>query len=248
MIDFYYAPTPNGWKVAIALEEMGLDYDLKLMSLSDGDQFDPAFMEISPNAKMPAIVDHDPGDGWGDAAVPVFESGAILWYLAEKTGRFGAPDDKRLRKELDEWLFWQVGNQGPMGGQLSHFQNYAPEGDKAYGFERYLGEYDRSLGVLERRLEDRDYIVGDYSIADMIAFPWAFIAKPLGASLDGFPRVADWRARIKERPAVRRAIDLHKDAQNAGRHRVENNRVLFSQDSSSLTKGQSGRGAAPQGD
>jgi len=237
MIDFYYAPTPNGWKVAIALEEMGLDYDLKLMSLADGDQFDPAFMEISPNAKMPAIVDRDPGPGWGGTPVPVFESGAILWYLAEKTGRFGAPDDKRLRKELDEWLFWQVSNQGPMGGQLSHFRNYAPKGDRDYGFRRYLGEYDRSLGVLERRLAERDYVVGDYSIADMIAFPWAFIAKPLGASLDGFPRVADWRARIKERPAVRRAIDLHKDAQNGGRHRVDNNPVLFSQDSSSLTRG-----------
>ena len=235
MIDFYYAPTPNGWKVAIALEEMGLPYDLKLMSLGDGDQFDPAFMRISPNAKMPAIVDHDPAPGWGEAPVPVFESGAILWYLAEKTGRFGAPDDRLIRKELDEWLFWQVGNQGPMGGQLSHFRNYAPDDDKAYGFKRYLGEYDRNLGVLERRLSDRDYIIGEYSIADMIAFPWVFIAKPLGASLDAFPRVADWRERIKSRPAVRRAIDLHKDAQNGGRHRVDNNTVLFSQDASSLT-------------
>ena len=235
MIDFYYAPTPNGWKVAIALEEMGLPYDLKLMSLGDGDQFDPAFMRISPNAKMPAIVDHDPAPGWGEAPVPVFESGAILWYLAEKTGRFGAPDDRLIRKELDEWLFWQVGNQGPMGGQLSHFRNYAPDDDKAYGFKRYLGEYDRNLGILERRLSDRDYIIGDYSIADMIAFPWVFIAKPLGASLDAFPRVADWRERIKSRPAVRRAIDLHKDAQNGGRHRVDNNTVLFSQDASSLT-------------
>ncbi len=234
MIDFYYAPTPNGWKVAIMLEETGLDYRLVQMSLSDGDQFDPAFLKISPNAKMPAILDHAPGAGWNEAPVPVFESGAILRYLAEKSGRFGPCDDPRARKEMDEWLFWQVGNQGPMGGQLSHFRNYAPEADRAYGFDRYLGEYDRNLGVLERRLAERHYILGEYSIADMIAFPWAFIAKPLGASLDGFPRVAAWRQRIKSRPAVRRAIDLKKDDQNRGRHRVDTNDVLFRQSSKSL--------------
>ena len=236
MIDFYYAPTPNGWKVAIMFEECGLEYDLKLMRLSEGDQFAPEFLAISPNAKMPAIVDHDPGDGW-EAPVSVFESGAILLYLAEKTGRFAPPEtDRHARKELMEWLFWQVGNQGPMGGQLSHFRNYAPEGDRAYGFKRYLGEYDRNLGVLEARLETCDYILGDYSIADMIAFPWAFIAKPLGASLDAFPRVADWRARIKARPAVKRAIDLNKDAQNRGQHRADNNDVLFNQSAASLRR------------
>lgn len=236
MIDFYYAPTPNGWKVAIMLEECGLDYDLKLMRLSEGDQFAPEFLAISPNAKMPAIVDHNTGAGW-DAPVSVFESGAILLYLAEKTGRFVPPEtQRRARKELMEWLFWQVGNQGPMGGQLSHFRNYAPEGERDYGFKRYLGEYDRNLGVLEARLETRDYILGDYSIADMIAFPWAFIAKPLGASLDAFPRVADWRARIKARPAVQRAIDLNKDAQNRGQHRADNNDVLFNQSAASFRR------------
>jgi GST-like protein len=197
MIDFYYAPTPNGWKVAIMLEECGLDYRAHLMRLAEGDQFTPEFLAISPNAKMPAIVDHDVAG----APVSVFESGAILLYLAEKTGRF-MPTDPIGRKELMEWLFWQVGNQGPMAGQLSHFRNYAPEGQE-YGRQRYEGEYERNLGVLERRLKDRDYILGDYSIADMIAFPWAFIAKPLGVALDEFPRVADWRARIKARPAVR---------------------------------------------
>lgn len=156
-------------------------------------------------------------------------------YLADKIGQFAPPQtDLRARKELMEWLFWQVGNQGPMAGQLSHFRNYAPEGDRAYGFNRYLGEYDRNLGVLENRLEERDYILGDYSIADILAFPWAFIAKPLGASLDAFPRVADWRARIKARPAVQRAIDLHKSEQNGGRHRVDNNTVLFNQSTASL--------------
>ena len=235
MIDLYYAPTPNGWKVAIMLEECNLEYRPILMRLAEGDQFTPEFLSISPNAKMPAIVDHAPDPAWGDAPVPVFESGAILMYLADKTGRFAPPaGDLRAPKQLSEWLFWQVGNQGPMGGQLSHFRNYAPEEDRDYGFNRYMGEYDRNLGVLENRLEDRDFILGDYSIADMLAFPWAFIAKPLGASLDAFPRVADWRARIKARPAVMRAIDLHKSQQNGGRHRADNNTVLFNQSAASL--------------
>jgi len=221
MIDFYYAPTPNGWKVGIMLEECGLAYNTRLMRLSEGDQFQPAFLAISPNAKMPAIVDHAPPSAWGAAPVSVFESGAILLYLADKTGHFAPPaTDLRARKVLNEWLFWQTGNQGPMGGQLSHFRNYAPEDDRAYGFRRYHGEYDRNLGVLENRLETRDYLLGDYSIADMMAFPWAFIARPLGASLDAFPRVAAWRGRIKTRPAVQRAIALYKDAQNRGQHRA----------------------------
>jgi GSH-dependent disulfide-bond oxidoreductase len=228
MIDFYFAPTPNGWKVAILLEEAGLPYTTHLMKLSEGDQFKPTFRAISPNAKMPAIVDHDvEGD-----AVSVFESGAIMIYLAEKLGRF-LPSGPLARKELLEWMFWQVGNQGPMAGQLSHFKNYAPEGQD-YGFKRYLGEYERNLAVLEGRLESRDYILGDYTIADMIAFPWVFIAKPLGSSLDDFPKVAAWRGRIKERPAVRRAIDLHKDRQNRGRHNAQNNSLLFNQGAAHL--------------
>jgi GST-like protein len=230
MIDFYYAPTPNGWKVAILLEELGLDYTTHLLKLSEGDQFEPGFLAISPNAKMPAIVDPDvEGD-----PVSVFESGAILLYLADKTGKF-LPEGPSARKELMEWMFWQVGNQGPMAGQLSHFKNYAPDGQD-YGFKRYLGEYERNLAVLERRLEGRDYILGDYTIADMIAFPWVFIAKPLGASLDDFPRVADWRGRIKERPAVRRAIDLYKDRQNRGQHTAQNNRLLFNQGAAHFKK------------
>ncbi|MGI3212732.1 recombinase family protein [Roseovarius tibetensis] len=152
MIDLYFAPTPNGWKAAIMLEETGLDYRSILMRLSDGDQFSPEFLAISPNAKMPAIVDHAPEAAWGDAPVTVFESGAILLYLADKTGQFAPqPGELRARKEMMEWLFWQVGNQGPMAGQLSHFRNYAPEDARDYGFKRYLGEYDRNLGVLEKR-------------------------------------------------------------------------------------------------
>ena len=198
------------------------------MKLAEGDQFKPDYLAISPNAKMPAIVDHDV-EG---PPVSVFESGAIMLYLAEKTGRF-LPQGPLARKELLEWMFWQVGNQGPMAGQLSHFKNYAPDGQD-YGFKRYLGEYERNLAVLERRLEDRDYILGDYTVADMIAFPWVFIAKPLGASLDDFPKVAAWRGRIKQRPAVQRAIDLHKDRQNRGQHTAQNNSLLFNQGAAHL--------------
>jgi GST-like protein len=223
MIDFHYAPTPNGWKVAIMLEECGLEHRTILMRLSEGDQFKSEFLKLSPNAKMPAILDHDAPDG----PVSVFESGAILFYLAEKAGRF-MPTDPLGRKETLEWLFWQAGNQGPMAGQLSHFVNYAPA-DEDYGRKRYAGEYERNLAVLERRLSGREYILNDYSIADMMAFPWVFIAKPLGASLADFPNVAAWRERIKNRQAVRRAIDLFKDQQNRGEQNASNNNILFNQ-------------------
>lgn len=231
MIDFYYAPTPNGWKVAIMLEECGLDFTTHLLNLAQGDQLEPSFLKISPNAKMPAIVDNDVD---GDP-VSVFESGAILFYLARKTGRF-MPSGPGGEKETLEWLFWQVGNQGPMAGQLSHFKNYAPDGQD-YGFKRYLGEYDRNLAVLEKRLEGREFMLGEYSIADMISFPWVLIAKPLGASLEKFPNVTAWRGRIKERPAVRRAVDLHKERQNRGQHNVGNNNVLFNQSGETLRRG-----------
>lgn len=223
MIDLYYWPTPNGWKISITLEELGLAYNTVAIEIGAGDQFDEKFLAISPNAKMPAIVDHDV-DG---EPISVFESGAILYYLAEKTGKL-MPQDEKGRKETLEWLHWQSANQGPMAGQLSHFVNYAPDGQD-YARQRYLGEYERNLAVLERRLKDRDYILGDYSIADIIAFPWVLIAKPLSASLDDFPRVSDWRGRIKERPAVRRGVDLLKDRQNRGQHNAQNNKLLFNQ-------------------
>lgn len=222
MIEFYYAPTPNGWKVAIMLEECALPYETHLMNLAGGDQFEPDFLAISPNAKMPAIVDRENPD----TPVSVFESGAILFYLAEKTDRF-MPPGALGRKEALEWLFWQVGNQGPLAGQLSHFKNYAPAGQD-YALSRYRGEYERNLAVLENRLESREYLLDEYSIADMIAFPWAFIAKPLGVSLDPFPRVSDWRGRIKSRPAVIRAINLHKKSQNTDQN-AQNNKLLYNQ-------------------
>ncbi len=225
MIDFYYWPTPNGWKVAIMLEECALPYRLVPVNIGKGDQFKPAFLAISPNHRMPAIVDHDVAE----EPVSVFESGAILYYLAEKTGKF-IPADPLGRKETLEWLFWQVGNQGPMAGQLSHFVNYAPKEGNDYALERYSKEYDRCLGVLERRLADRRYILGDdYTIADMIAWPWVLIAKPLGASLEAFPNVKRWRGVIKERPAVQRAVDLGKEFRRSGPPSEEERKVLFGQ-------------------
>ena len=229
MIDFYYWPTPNGWKVAILLEELGVQYRMIPVHIGKGDQFKPEFLAISPNNRMPAIVDHDvPGD-----PVPVFESGAIMWYLAEKAEKF-LPTDPLGRKEAMEWLFWQVGNQGPLAGQLSHFVNYAPEGAGDYGRARYAREYDRCLGVLERRLEGRDYILGDYSIADMICWPWVLIAKPLGASLEPFPNVTAWRSRIKQRPAVQRAVDLGKEMRRQGPPTGEERKLLFEQTAASV--------------
>ncbi|MEL6236932.1 MAG: glutathione S-transferase N-terminal domain-containing protein [Pseudomonadota bacterium] len=205
MIDFYFAPTPNGWKVAILLEELGLAYTLKPVNIGKGAQFQPDFLAISPGNKIPAIVDHDTG---GDP-VSVFESGAILLYLAEKTGQF-RPKDPGLRKEVTEWLFWQTGFQGPMAGQHSHFRNYAPDEAKSgYAADRYRDQYIQSLSVLERRLTGRDWIVGNaYSIADMQCWPWVLIAKPMGVPLDDHLNLGAWRARIKERPAVQRAVNL----------------------------------------
>ena len=223
MIDFHYWPTPNGWKVAILLEELGLPYRMVPVNISKGEQFAPDFLAISPNNRMPAIVDHDL-----DAAMPVFESGAIMLYLAEKTGRF-LSSEARARKETLEWVFWQVGGQGPMAGQLSHFVNYAPADQRAYGAKRYAGEYERLLAVLDRRLDGRDFIVDDYSIADMICWPWVLIAKPLGADLAGFPNVARWRTAIKERPAVQRAVDLGKDLRRKAPPDEAERKLLFEQ-------------------
>ncbi|MCH8953179.1 MAG: glutathione S-transferase N-terminal domain-containing protein [Proteobacteria bacterium] len=231
MIDFYYWPTPNGWKVAILLEELGVDYRMIPVNIAKGDQFKPEFLAISPNNRMPAIVDHGvPGD-----PVPVFESGAIMWYLAEKAGKF-LPTDALGRKQAMEWLFWQAANQGPTAGQLSHFVNYAPEGIGDYGRARYAREYDRCLGVLERRLEGRDHILGDYSIADMIAWPWVLIAKPLGAALEPFPNVTAWRGRVKQRPAVRRAVDLGKELRRSGPPTDAERKLLYEQTAESVAK------------
>lgn len=223
MIDFYYWPTPNGWKISIMLEECGLEYRMIPVNIGRGDQFKPDFLAISPNNRMPAIVDHDaPG-----APVPVFESGAILLHLAARAGRF-MPTDEPGRKEALEWLFWQVGNLGPMAGQLSHFVNYAV-GEHPYSKQRYADEYRRCLGVLERRLAGREFILGDYSIADMACWPWVLIAKPLGQALDEFPNVARWRRVIKQRPAVQAGVDLGKELRRSAPPTDKERRILFNQ-------------------
>ena len=234
MIDLYYWPTPNGWKISIMLEETGLPYNLCPVNIGAGDQFKPDFLKISPNARMPAIVDQDTPDG----PMPIFESGPILIHLAEKSRRF-MPTSTRGRKECLEWLFWQVGNLGPMAGQLSHFVNYAKgvdgEADHGYAHQRYAGEYNRCLGVLERRLEGRDYILDDYSIADMICWPWVLISKPLGQALDEFPNVSRWRDAIKARPAVQKGVDVGKDLRRRGQHTEKSRKILFGQTAKSLS-------------
>ena len=222
MIDFYYWPTPNGWKVAIMLEECGLQYRMIPVNIGRGDQFKPEFLAISPNNRMPAIVDHDT-----DEPVPVFESGAILIHLAERTGRFMSQSKHGIKETL-EWLFWQVGNLGPMAGQLSHFVNYAP-GEHPYSHKRYANEYNRCLGVLERRLDGREFVVDDYSITDMACWPWVLIAKPLGQPLDEFPNVARWRETIKQRPAVQAGVDLGKELRRSAPPSEEERRILFNQ-------------------
>ena len=228
MIDLYTWTTPNGRKVSILLEELGVDYTVHSINIDKGEQKTPDFLKISPNNKIPAIVDHDNG-------MALMESGAIMWYLSEKYGKY-LPTDPLGRKEAMEWLFWQVGNQGPMAGQLSHFVNYAPVGIGDYGRERYAREYDRCLGVLERRLAGRDYILGDYSIADMVSWPWVLIAKPLGATLEPFPNVTAWRSRLKNRPAVQRAVDLGKDMRRQAPPTDDERKLLYEQTAASIGK------------
>ena len=228
MIDFHYWPTPNGWKVSIMLEECGLDYRMIPVNIGKGAQFAPDFLAISPNNRMPAIVDHDAPDG----PMPVFESGAILMHLAERTGRF-MPTDRRGLNQAREWLFWQVGNLGPMAGQLSHFVNYA-EGEHPYSHQRYGDEYNRCLGVLERRLEGREFILGAYSVADMASWPWVLIAKPLGQPLTDFPNVTRWRQAVKERPAVQRGVDLGKELRRSGPPSDAERRILYNQTAASV--------------
>lgn len=202
MIDFYYWPTPNGHKVTLFLEETGLDYRIIPVNIGKGEQFAPAYLKINPNNKMPAIVDHAPADG--GEALSVFESGAILMYLAEKTGKL-IPTDPRGRLAALEWVFWQVGGLGPMCGQNHHFSVYAPE-KIPYAINRYVKETSRLYGVLDHRLEGQAFILGDdYSIADIAAYPWVVPWKTQGQDLEQFPNVKRWLAAIAERPATVRA-------------------------------------------
>lgn len=236
MIDLHYWPTPNGHKIALFLEEAGLDYRIVPVDIGKGAQFEPDYLRISPNNKMPAIVDHAPADG--GAPISVFESGAILQYLADKTGRFlGVPEGAdaatalRQRIVVDEWLFWQMGGLGPMTGQYGHFHVYAPE-DIAYAKERYRKEAERLLGVLDKRLEGREFIAGgEYSIADMASYPWISPYDKAPLDLAPFANVRRWRDAIRARPATQRAYALSKRVNpDAGKALSdEEKKILFGQ-------------------
>ncbi|MGU9856304.1 glutathione S-transferase N-terminal domain-containing protein [Pseudomonas sp. LF245] len=205
MIDLYYWTTPNGHKVSLFLEEAGLPYEVHPINIGQGDQFKPDFLKIAPNNRIPAIVDHNPGDG--GAPISLFESGAILLYLAEKTGQFIAKD-LRGRQETLQWLFWQMGGLGPMAGQNHHFSQFAPE-KIPYAIKRYIDETARLYGVLDRRLADRAFVAGeDYGIADMAIYPWIVSHKWQSQRLEDFPHVQRWFNSIKERPATVRAYEL----------------------------------------
>jgi GST-like protein len=203
-IDVYYWPTPNGWKITIMLEEVGLPYTVIPVNIGKGDQFKPEFLSISPNNKMPAIVDPD---GPGGQPISVFESGAILQYLGRKTGRF-YPADERARVDVDQWLFWQMGGFGPMLGQTHHFRIYAPE-KVPYAIERYTNETHRLYGVLDRRLADREFVAGEYSIADMAILGWAKLWERQGQTIDEFPNVKRWLNMLLARPAVQRGLSVN---------------------------------------
>ncbi len=204
-IDLYYWPTPNGWKISIALEEFSLPYRTQLIDIGKGDQFEPAFLNIAPNNRMPAIVDPVGPDG---APISLFESGAILQYLVRKTGQFGG-DTPRAQAEVEQWLMWQMGGLGPMAGQAHHFLKYAPE-DITYAKDRYRTEVARLYGVLDRRLSDREFVAGDsYTIADMAIWPWASLWQGQEQDLSDKPNLARWLHHLWQRPALRRGRALH---------------------------------------
>ncbi len=202
-IELYYWPTPNGWKVSIMLEECGLPYDLRMVDINSGAQFEPSFLAISPNNRMPTIVDPEGPDG---APISVFESGAILQYLARKTGRFGG-STAREQVAVAEWLFWQVGGLGPMAGQANHFRVYAQE-KIPYAIQRYTDEVNRLFGVMERRLADHEFLAGPYSIADMACVGWARGWRRMGQEIADFPNLARWLNTVLARPAVARGVAL----------------------------------------
>ena len=228
MIDLHYWPTPNGHKVTLFLEEAGLKYTIVPVNIGKGEQFAPEFLKIAPNNRMPAIVDHAPADG--GAAVTIFESGAILLYLAEKTGRFGG-DGLRGKAEVNQWLMWQMGGLGPMLGQNHHFTRYAPE-KVPYAIDRYVKETNRLYGVLDRRLADREFVTGtEYTIADMASYPW-ILPEAQGQDMADFPNLARWHAAIKARPATERAYAKGKEVQpEQAPMSEEAKKVLFGQTS-----------------
>jgi len=223
MIDLYYWPTPNGHKITVFLEEAGVPYQIKPVDIGAGDQFKPEFLAFSPNNRMPAIIDHAPADD--GEPISVFESGAILLYLAEKTGKF-LSTDIRKKKTAMEWLFWQMGGFGPMLGQNHHFARYAPE-KIPYAIDRYHRETERLYGVLNKRLESREFIADDYGIADMACYPWAAAHDWHYISLENYPNVKRWHDAIKQRPAVIKAYELGEQYKRKTEMTPEMKKILF---------------------
>ena len=228
MIELYFWPTPNGKKISIMLEECGLDYEVRPVDIGAGDQFKPEFLAISPNNRMPAIVDTDTG-------ISVFEGGAILIYLAEKAEMF-LPTEQARRFDVLQWLFWQAGGLGPMAGQLSHFRSYTDDDDHEYSLDRYTNEYDRLLAVMDVRLRDREYLAGDMSIADFASFPWVVPYQRLGIDLDRFKNVRRWFDALKQRPRLRAGMDLGSDWESDLSRRAEAKSMLFNQTSETVFK------------
>ncbi|MEM8832339.1 MAG: glutathione binding-like protein [Cyanobacteria bacterium P01_G01_bin.19] len=233
-IQLYYWSTPNGHKITIFLEEAEVDYQIHPVNIGKGDQFKPEFLKISPNNRMPAIVDTAPDDG--GKTISVFESGAILLYLAEKTGKF-LPDNLRDRKTVTEWLFWQVGGLGPMAGQNHHFNQYAPE-KIPYAIARYVNETNRLYGVLNKQLAVNEYIAGEYSIADMACYPWIVPYAKQQQNLDDFPHLKRWFNKMASRPAVIKAYEKGKAVSSGSTVTEESKKILFGQTADN-TKGNS---------
>ncbi len=223
-LTLHYWPTPNGWKIAILLEELGLPYNLKMVDIGKGEQFEPDFLAIAPNNRMPAIVDNDGPDG---EPISVFESGAIMQYLARKHGQFYG-EGPREQVEVEQWLMWQMGGLGPMAGQAHHFLHYSPE-EVPYGEKRYTDEVNRLYGVLNRRLAERDYVAGPYSIADMAIWPWAVLWKRQDQDIAQFPHMQAWLKRIGERPAVIKGKALSEESRGDIGTDKEAQKILFGQ-------------------
>jgi GST-like protein len=237
MIDLYYWTTPNGHKITMFLEETGLDYKIIPINIGKGEQFTPEFLAVAPNNRIPAMVDHAPKDGTnkgGGRPISIFESGAILLYLAEKTGKF-LPADLYGRYDAIQWTFWQMGGLGPMAGQNHHFRNYATE-KLQYAIDRYVNETNRLYGVLNKRLADREFIAGDYSIADMASYPWVVPYKNQGQDIEQFPHLRRWLETIGGRPATVRAYAKAKEVNpNFGQPAIrteEERKILFGQTAS----------------
>ncbi len=231
MIDLYYWTTPNGHKITMFLEEAGLEYAIKPVNISKGEQFAPGFLKIAPNNRIPAIVDHAPQGG--GAPIALFESGAILLYLADKTGQF-IPQDLRGRNECLQWLFWQMGGLGPMAGQNHHFVQYAPE-KLPYAMDRYVNETARLYGVLNKQLSDgRPYICGDYSIADIAAYPWVVPHERQRQDMNNFPALKQWLERISVRSATVKAYDLAKAINTVPTVDEKSRGILFGQDAKTI--------------